>query len=91
MKKRAWNFEVYTCNPITGQEGWDLIFVSVFADNKQEAKDNLKKFVPDFDEIILFNRVTELDEQESDIYASGANYFYTDSNYQPLPNIHCVL
>lgn len=45
------NFEVYTKHPKTGETGWDLKFVSVIADTKEEAKEYLKQW-PLFDCII---------------------------------------
>ena len=48
------NFEIYTKNPTTGQTGWDIVNVSVKAENRQEAKISLNEY-PNFDVIILFN------------------------------------
>ena len=48
------NFEIYTIDPLTGQTGWEIICVSVKAENKAEAKEKLKQF-PNFDCIITFN------------------------------------
>jgi hypothetical protein len=52
---KEYNFEVYTCNPQTGECGWDIKMVSVFADSMKAAKQALKDAVPHFDEIILNN------------------------------------
>lgn len=81
---KAYNFEIYTSNPETGEEGWDIKLVSVFAEDGQEARLSLKWNVPNFESIILFNRSTELSENETAIYATGAKYFYTDGNYNPI-------
>ncbi len=58
---KYFNFEIYTKDPNTLTCGWDIFCVSVKAETKAEAKENLKKY-PFFDVIILFN--FEHNEQE---------------------------
>lgn len=57
MEVFEFNFEVYTKNPFTGEMGWDIKFVSVFANSKDDAKEYLKKWNL-FDCIILHNFTT---------------------------------
>jgi hypothetical protein len=66
QQNQYFNFEIYTCNDAPVKEGiykgakigeisgWDIKMVSVKADTKQEARQELKKY-PLFDCIILFN------------------------------------
>jgi len=63
------NFEVYTKNSKTGEDGWDINFVSVIAESKAEAKLILSKWDL-FDCIILFNYSVDLPEPKngSDMY-----------------------
>lgn len=63
---KAYNFEVYTCHPSTGESGWEIEFPDVVAESKKEAKLLLKRW-PLFDCIILFNHETET-EKEKGIY-----------------------
>ena len=73
------NFEIYTCNPETFETGWDIKFVSVFAEDKADAKEKLKDF-PLFDCIILFNfGGCELDEEELNLLNNGVKYFVRHS------------
>ena len=88
MSKKIFNFECYECNPFTKEEGWNIVFVSVFANDKQEAKEVLKTKVPNFDTIILFNYggVDIKDGSvEAKIYANGEDYFYTNYHGNPCP------
>jgi hypothetical protein len=52
--EQYFNFEIYTSDPITGATGWEIKSVSVKAETKQQARENLKNF-PLFDVVILFN------------------------------------
>jgi hypothetical protein len=74
---KAFNYEIYTKNPITGEGGWDIRFVSVFAEDRTKAKEVLRS-VPNFDIVILFNFETDLDDREADFYANGHLYIWTD-------------
>jgi hypothetical protein len=46
-----YDFEIYTKNPETGETGWDIKFVRVYAKTRNEAGETLKTF-PDFDCVI---------------------------------------
>ncbi len=74
---KSYNFEVYLTDPITFENGAEIAFVDVFARSKKEAIEILKNDVPDFDEIILFNNVTPLDDIQASVYARGRNYSFT--------------
>lgn len=80
----VYNFEVYLCNPKTGEPGWDIQMVSVFAATQNEARESLKRWVPNFDCIILFNWKGNLSHKdmhlENDAYNSGLRFFYTHNN-----------
>jgi hypothetical protein len=84
---KAFNYEVYTCNPQTGERGWDIKMVSVFAEDKTEARQNLKQFVPHFDVDILFNWCTDPNDasmtKEKALFDEGKQYYYTKNN-QPI-------
>ena len=58
---KAYNFEVYTCHPTTGESGWEIEFPDVVAVSKKEARLLLKRW-PLFDCIILFNHETETEK-----------------------------
>lgn len=75
---KAFNFEVYTCNPTTGETGWDIKFPTVFADSMEQAKAFLRTSYPNFDCIILFNYGIEIKDgsKEAKHYATGASYFH---------------
>lgn len=74
---KAFNFEVYTCNPLTGEEGWDIKFPTVFAEDKKDARRILKEYYPHFDCVILFNYEIEIKDGsiEAKHYANGSHYF----------------
>lgn len=76
---KAFNFEVYTCNPTTGEEGWDIKFPTVFADSLPMAREVLKESYPNFDCEILFNHGDKIQDGsiEAKHYATGAKYFDT--------------
>lgn len=74
MTKKAYNFEVYTCNPATGETGWDIKCPTIFATDKANAREILKNEYPHFDVIILFNYCTEMSESDITTYATGINY-----------------
>ena len=59
MELKAYQFEIYTCNEITGETGWDIKFRTVLAYSKKEAKELLRE-TPFFDCIILFNYCVSL-------------------------------
>lgn len=77
---KAFNFEIYTCHPITGEGGYDIKFPTVYANTKEEAKLFLKNEYPNFDCIILFNYGIDINESDIDVkaYANGANYRDTE-------------
>lgn len=62
---KYFNFEIYTCDPVSGTTGWDIKMVSVKATTKTEARETLKSF-PDFDVVILFN--FEHTEEENSVF-----------------------
>ena len=51
---KAYQFEIYTCNPTTKESGWDIQFRTVLANNIKEAEEELE-ISPLFDCIIAFN------------------------------------
>lgn len=55
------NYEIYTCHPITGITGWEIETISVKGRNKEEARELIKSY-PNFDVIILFNFKHKEDE-----------------------------
>lgn len=67
------NFEVYTKNPITGECGWDIKFVSVIAEDKEKAREVLKTWSL-FDVVILHNYSVELPDT---LFESG-NYLLSN-------------
>lgn len=73
---KAFNFEVYTKNQVTGEEGWDIKFPTIYAETKEEAKAFLKSDYPDFDCIILFNYGVDIEDGSIDMkhYAEGNRY-----------------
>lgn len=75
---KAFNFEVYTCNPATGEEGWDIKFPTIFARSVKEARKLLKSDYPNFDCVILWNYGIEIKDGsvEAKNYATGAKYFH---------------
>jgi hypothetical protein len=66
------NFEVYTKNPKTGQCGWDIKFVSVIADTKEEAKQYLNQWNI-YDKVISFNFGIEIPFDGKLATLSGVN------------------
>jgi hypothetical protein len=74
---KAFNYEIYTKNPITGEGGFNIRFVSVFAEDHRKAKEVLRS-VPNFDIVILFNFETDLDDREEVFYSNGHLYIWTD-------------
>jgi hypothetical protein len=48
------NYEIYTCDPITGTTGWEIQNISVRAETRKEARELIKNY-PNFDVIILYN------------------------------------
>jgi hypothetical protein len=73
---KSYSFEIYTKHPLTGETGWDIQFVNVFAEDMNEARILLKS-IPDFDCIILFNHECELNEFDIAQWAEGVNYRIT--------------
>ncbi len=47
-------FEIYTCNELTGEKGWEIKFVAVCAKDTTTAK-RLVKDYPNFDTVISFS------------------------------------
>ena len=70
----AINFEVYTCNPKTNEEGWDIKFPTVYANNIKEARAILKTDYPHFDCVILHNYSIPIAGIDSDVHKSGAKF-----------------
>lgn len=79
MKKKMFVFEVYMKNPITKEEGWNIDFPIVFAEDYNEAKEILKT-IPDFDCIILFDHCRDINEYYMEFYANGANYILNNDS-----------
>lgn len=72
---KQFNFEVYTKHPLTDESGWDIKWVGVFAESKEQAKELLKSF-PLFDFIITFNfGGLDLDGEELELYNGGVTFF----------------
>jgi hypothetical protein len=46
--------EIYTKHPTTGEEGWDIEFVDVYAKDTKEVVNILQEQHPLFDCVILF-------------------------------------
>lgn len=63
---KAFNFEIYTNNPETGENGWDIKFRTVLVDSTETntktsgAREALKQ-TPLFDCVILFNYCIDVD------------------------------
>lgn len=57
---KAYQFEIYTIDPVTGQTGWEIVNRTVLAESKAEAREALKN-TPLFDCIILFNYCVDVD------------------------------
>lgn len=74
MPTLAFNFEIYTCNPETGETGWDIHCPTVFAKDKAEAKEKLKSY-PNYDCIILFNCGRPMNETDTEYYANGYDFY----------------
>ncbi len=62
---KAYNFEIYTCDEVTGETGWNIHYVSVVADSKSSAKEKLKEY-PHFDCVILFNYCVPIEEDREE-------------------------
>jgi hypothetical protein len=61
MKNKYFVYEIYVCNQVTGQTGWDIKFIGVKADTRKEAREKLNKF-PHFDCVILWDFESEYEE-----------------------------
>ena len=71
--KKVFNFEVYLKSPVSGQSGWELHFVNVYANNETEARQQLK-FYPRFDKVLQYNG--EVTPTKTDINGwEGGNLF----------------
>jgi len=79
--KKAFNFEIYTCNPATGEGGWDIKNPYIFAEDKKAAKEILKNDYPDFDCIILFNHEIELTPEFQALVDKGEKFILDSSGY----------
>jgi hypothetical protein len=44
----AFNIECYFCNPETGEEGWDIKFITMSGKNRKDIANKIKK-LPHFD------------------------------------------
>jgi hypothetical protein len=77
---KTYNFEIYTKCPLTGQTGWEIKCISVFADSKADAKSKLTDY-PLFDVIILFNYERDMNETDVQYYANGFDYLLTEYPY----------
>ncbi len=89
---RAYGFEIYTKDPITGTSGWDIEHLDIYAKTKQDAESWLLNF-PNFDCIIMFLCGTRLTDPQITHYEKGYDYNFINSvsnvefypNYQPKP------
>jgi hypothetical protein len=72
--KKAFNFEIYTENPETGETGWEIKFIDVFAFDIKEARMLLTK-VPNYDCVILFNHCVNISDEQQQ-YIDATNSFY---------------
>lgn len=81
------NFEIYTKNPKTGESGWDIKFVSVFASSKPEAIRKLKELVNYFDEIILYDYTIPMNDNDYEFFYEGYHYIHEKRGEQGrVPN-----
>lgn len=71
---KIFNFECYFCNPVTGETGWTIEFVNVYAESKAQAKELLKT-IPNFDCVILFDYEIDIDESPKDVTNYANNGF----------------
>ncbi len=76
----VFDFEIYTKDPISGVEGWDIKYIRAFGSDLNAAKKVLQS-VPHFDCIITgtasYNGTT-LNENERRHFESGKLWYYTD-------------
>lgn len=86
---KAFNFEIYTKNPQTGEEGWDIVFRTVFVDSKETnstksgAREALKN-TPLFDCVILFNYCMDINMSDltpTQLSAINAGYYDSEGYY----------
>lgn len=84
MKK--FNYEIYTNNALTGESGWDIMFVSVFAEDKKVAREMLSYF-PNFDCVILFNYGIDINDMDFEALNAGMRFELTDHNNQHIQYI----
>lgn len=68
------NYEIYTIDPISKQDGWDIECVSVKANSRIEARDKLNQY-PYFDCVILLNYQS--------IENETCDFFTTDRHNKP--------
>lgn len=80
----VYNYEVYLTNPKTGERGWDLQFLSVFAENISEAKSIISRFVDNFDCILGLEWYADINRKDmhlfKDAHEAGARFVYTYNN-----------
>ena len=68
-------FEIYTCNPETGEGGWDIRFVTVLGITSwAEARAKLKESYPQFDCVILGNYICEMEDFNYAKFHLGAKF-----------------
>lgn len=80
---KQYNFECYTKHPQTGETGWDIKWVGVFADSKEDARELLKSF-PNFDCVLTFNfGGLDLDGLELDLFNNGIRFFERQGYMNP--------
>ena len=72
MENNTYTYEIYTKDPLTGQGGWYIKFVNVFAATKKEANALLREF-PLFDCVIDFIDEKPMSALDIRAYANGAN------------------
>lgn len=76
---KQYKFECYFKNPLTGESGWDIKFICIFAIDKVVAKILLRK-MENFDCIILYEgeeyfNLADCTAEEFQQYKTGY-YFY---------------
>lgn len=57
MKQNLYSIQYYTKNPETGKGGWEIKYISVYADSYEEACEKMND-VPDFDAVILISNLS---------------------------------
>lgn len=81
MKRYAITFEIYTSNPLTGERGWQIKFVTVVnVDGSEHATELIKQY-PHFDCVILTQAAESMqdDKRFLEAYANNVQFITYDS------------